>query len=1311
MAPRKRQQGARKAPLWLIVLTLVLGTVLFLRTRIAWDSLCTQARRQLPTLLGMEVGIGQCEVDPLGQRLILRGISVFEKGSDTPLLAADSAEVQLGLPNPLSRQLAFDMVRVHRPRLTLDLSHPRASSSEPGVCPLKPLRHLRLSRLAITGAEVRLTLPGNRQVEVSELDVGLRERWGEEEFEVEARRGLVRLAPGQELALGRLALSGALDVDEELLELDRAEAALDDVTVNISGRVEQLCEPVLALDAQVFLPMRTLSRAGLLPKPAEGHLWTRLTVNGRPAAPSVSVELSGSGLAYGKYSPGAFTGRLAYAGDLVTVEELLVPIGSGDARITGTLGLRPGYPVDVDVETHDASFGLILAKAGLTGSWVDFPASAKVHLSGTLVSRLNLSGDLELRHGRFMLATRAYDAPESSGRTLLTYAGGHVRTHVSLLGDRVTFTDIDISSGRSRLAGEVTLFYDVQKGLLVNAHGDMDLSDFGHIAGLAWSGRGTASTSIEGPYSDVKIGASLSLRDFLFWDFDLGVVQGKVTYADKVLGFPTLSGQKGRTQYFGNAAVTFGRSLHLRTDIQVPRGRTEDLIDLIAPMHPNVSLMQGPVQGEVSGRVEIDSPLDQFEGLVALDFKDTTYYGRRMGSGSSRLRFDDGKAMVLERTVLEGPLGRTWVDGTFFFSGPQKGVLDYRFGGENLSLAELVGLDSARRLGVQGMLSMEGAVSGNTDVPVTTARVWGPQVTFADRNLGNMGLEARLEGRELQVAGRPSRDTSGILNMRVKEPYPFDAALTLELPEIRPLLPANEFTQGVSGSVKAVVKAQGALKNTQSLQMNATVERLTLSRGELSGSNEAPISLNYANGRLEVPPFTFRGPDTELSAEGWVGLDKMQLLLSGAMDLRLLESLSPMLVRTGGRVVLNAQATGNPSSPKLAGTANIEDAKLSLRDQPLTVRGLKGRVEFTEQHLFLESLSGQLNEGTMLAGGEVHLADFQPSEVKLELALTDVATRFHEDLPFTTSGQLALTGNPDALKLGGTLGIRNLRYRRGLELDDILKRLARRTVLSTTSTERPREYLSFDVGMTLDDVRVDNNLARARLLGALRLTGTNVRPGVLGTVETAEGSQAFFRNNQFSISRGVIEFQDRYGIDPVFDLRAQAQVREYQVKLHAYGRPAAPQVMLSSEPFLSEGDVLSLLTLGLTSTDKDTAASASVGLAAEAFFNISGLDRQVQRFLPNNPVLKDLSLQISTTYNDATQQAEPTARLESKFLTEQLKIGLTQPVSGRGTRARAEYHFDNRLSAQLQWDNEHTENAFGNLGNLGLELKLGWESE
>ena len=65
-------------------------------------------------------------------------------------------------------------------------------------------------------------------------------------------------------------------------------------------------------------------------------------------------------------------------------------------------------------------------------------------------------------------------------------------------------------------------------------------------------------------------------------------------------------------------------------------------------------------------------------------------------------------------------------------------------------------------------------------------------------------------------------------------------------------------------------------------------------------------------------------------------------------------------------------------------------------------------------------------------------------------------------------------------------------------------------------------------------------------------------------------------------------------------------------------------------------------------------------------------------------------------------------QLESKFLTDQLKLGLSQPVSGKGTRALAEYRFDDRVSAQIQWDNVYNDVP---IGNLGVDLKLRWNVE
>jgi len=860
-----------------------------------------------------------------------------------------------------------------------------------------------------------------------------------------------------------------------------------------------------------------------------------------------------------------------------------------------------------------------------------------------------------------------------------------------------------VESGRSRAGVDVTLFYDPARGLEVSGQAELDLADYGAIAELPWEGRGTGSFSVLGPYADVKVDASMSLRDFTFWGFGLGVVQGKAAYADGVLSFPAVSGQKGRTQYFGKGALTFGPALLARGEVNVPQGRTEDLVDILAGLHPNIAVMQGTIAGQASGRVEIDSPVDRFEGLAAFDFKDTTYYGRRLGNGSSRVRFVDGKEMVLERTTLEGPLGKSWVEGTFTFAGG----LDYAFGGDNLSLAEAMGPELAERLGIQGTMQLKGTVSGDSTLPVVKAQLRSPRVTFAERDLGEMDLSANMEGEELMILGNPFRDASMSVQMKVKEPYHFTSDLRLTLPEIRPLLPNHPLTQGMTGSLSGILSAEGDVRNLEKVQVSAKVEKLTLARGGFRGANDGDIDLVYSDGRLRVESLVFRGPDTNLEATGSVGASKMDLTVRGDLDVRALEALVPDLERTGGRVLFQAQASGSPDRPSLAGDAQLIDGRMALRGRPVTLRNLSGQATFTEHGVLLKGFRGLLNEGSVRASGEIALKQLRPDKLVVVAELEDVTYRVSDDLPVTTSGDLQLTGTPEAMLLAGDIEISRLRYQKGLELDSMLKNLGRRSALPTTA-DKAREFLTYDVRVHLKDVRVDNNLARGQVLGDLRLTGTNVRPGVLGRIEAAEDSQAFFRNNQFTISQALVEFRDRYGIELVFDVRAQTQVREYTVKLHAFGPPSDPQVLLSAEPDLVEADVLSLLTLGVTSTDKETAASASAGLAAEALFNVSGLDRQVKRFLPKNAILKDLSFQFSTTYNDATRQAEPTAQLESKILSDQLKIGMTQPVSGRGTRARAEYRFDNRLSAQAQWDNENSEAAFG---NLGLELKLSWEVE
>jgi translocation and assembly module TamB len=51
---------------------------------------------------------------------------------------------------------------------------------------------------------------------------------------------------------------------------------------------------------------------------------------------------------------------------------------------------------------------------------------------------------------------------------------------------------------------------------------------------------------------------------------------------------------------------------------------------------------------------------------------------------------------------------------------------------------------------------------------------------------------------------------------------------------------------------------------------------------------------------------------------------------------------------------------------------------------------------------------------------------------------------------------------------------------------------------------------------------------------------------------------------------------------------------------------------------------------------------------------------------------------------------------------------VTQPVTGRGTRAQAEYRINQHWSGRVQWDNQNQNTP---VGNPGVELRYRWESE
>jgi len=191
----------------------------------------------------------------------------------------------------------------------------------------------------------------------------------------------------------------------------------------------------------------------------------------------------------------------------------------------------------------------------------------------------------------------------------------------------------------------------------------------------------------------------------------------------------------------------------------------------------------------------------------------------------------------------------------------------------------------------------------------------------------------------------------------------------------------------------------------------------------------------------------------------------------------------------------------------------------------------------------------------------------------------------------------------------------------------------------------------------------------------------------------------------------VVDFTDRRKIRMSLDVHGEAQVRDYQIFMQLTGPYEDPTVQLTSQPALSQQDLVTLLSLGYTA--RDTAAAAGVsGLAtaaaAQALFSASGLDDQVKRFVPSGGLLRDFSVRFTSTYSEGSGQVEPRAEFESKVVDDRFRLRYQAPLAGaRGQRAQAEMRLSPHSSVQYQWDNDTP--GVSASGDHGVDLKLRWE--
>jgi translocation and assembly module TamB len=1294
-----------------LLATLVVVTVLVLRTRWAGDRICEVAAARLSEAAGLPIALEGCRVEPLVLELRTEGVRLGPEAA--PVLVADAASVRLAAVQALGARLVIDRVRLVRPRLVLAAGG--KAREKPVDCPGPIGSRVQLRRLEVVDGSVDLTLPVGRlligglaiQGAPGGVRAALRALAGgapPSRLHVEAATASLE-QPRRRYAIERVSAEAEISADLARVDVVSADAVAGEVKLSAFGPIGDPCRPDLDLAIRGTGPIpRILELVGAPDERWGGDGEAVIRLKGVWPRPALSGEVRVAKSRHGTLELGEGRGRFHYDAGKVFVEALEVDGATG--RITGraTVAVERGLPAQVELTVGGMDVGEVLSRVGVKGAWVSARLDGSASVQGTLTP-IDVQGTLTTSVAGLRWLRRSWELATPDEPDFLDLPRARVQSRVHLTPQRLQFEEGTVEAGRGQVGMSVDLGFTPGAGFMVRYAGSADLDVLRHVSQIPWGGLVTAEGTLGAvPYGGhLRAAARVRAEGFRFLDVALGRASADITFSDFVMRLGGIEGEYGQTRYRGEAAFDLRRTpVQIVSSRWEARGRVHDLCDAVMDWLPKARYAKEALDGEIeltataAGRA--NAPDGTFDARLGVG----TFYGRHFQSGRIEGTMRAGAEAFFERAELKSEGGWLRARGTWGFLAPFPWGLDVSWAGIPMASLELPGGEWTGSS--SGTARLEATFndpkirfSGSGDVVAVNGAKLGAVQVGGTVDRGRVVVTGSAEG--LRFAGETQLDG--------RQPYEARADVALE--DAARLIPGAPDILRVRAT--GVVQAKGELADLPASRVQVELSAASLAYADFKVETDGPLVATYDRRVVALRPLKLRGLETELSVAGGVAADgQLDFDAEGHLDLRLTGGVFPQARSPNGRLDLLAHVAGPLSAPVLIGTGRLERAGFTVKSAPVVFTGVTGDLAFSQSRVLFDRLDGAANGGRARMRGEVELRRLLPVAFRVEGEADQVPVAMPSWLPAVVSGRLELVGRPEAMTMAGRLHVLRARYTQNVDMERSLVEFRRR-IAAQAAYDKEGERLRMDVQLVIDgDARVENDLMRGTMHGEVTVTGTAAAMGFVGSVAFTEGSRAFFRGNEFDLTHAVVDFTERSRLAMALDVHGQAQVRDYEVFMHLFGPFADPQLTLTSTPALSQPDIVTLLSLGFTTRDAAAGTGvqgAATAAAAQALMSASGLDEQVRRFLPRGGAIRDASVRITSAYSEGSGQVEPRAEFESWLWRDRLRLRYQAPLSGaRGQRAQAEFRLGRHTAVQYQWDNDNPDVP---AGDHGVDLKLRWE--
>ncbi|WP_127148493.1 translocation/assembly module TamB domain-containing protein [Veillonella sp. VA139] len=869
----------------------------------------------------------------------------------------------------------------------------------------------------------------------------------------------------------------------------------------------------------------------------QGTVSGSLTIEGKQGAISnINGSVHGQYIEYQSILVDALDASLSWDG-----AQLIVPYLNGTwGRGTFTGSGRFGNDT-FGINLHGTNIGL-----EQFNEWSPKP------LGGTVSLEANLQGSLENPTGTVMIAGETL----SYGTTKFDRAFVKTKLEDKIL--HILEGDMEYRKSTYNLDGFIQLDGAIDiKGSAKDVRIEDVLPNFTDIPMTGWL---NTDIHVQGTLQRLQIEGHLKAWDGSVYGKLFTSIEGTYTYHDGHLHLPRLD------------ISTYGSSIIVDGDIQDKHLDINFVGDAV-PIEPFVRdtglNMVGYVgaEGHLGGTV--DAPI--FEGKVqsdAMQVKDTTLHDI---AGSLYIT---PQVVHLQGLTFTGSgTSRYEVKGGVQLENPKRlfGYVRVRDG----DLHQLLALTNARVPDLNGKLQATIELGGTSDSPRLDVKGTLEHTTIRDEVVGTATVDIGYGGRTINIRTFKLPIKEGLIVGKGKADL--DGATDIQL--VASKVPVQTVLPLVTQDVKAqgnwnfIINVHGLTKSPK-VEFSSEVEQavingISLDQLSILGTMEDQV-VNIQQGMIKKS-------DSSIKVRGKLPLgafvtneyvsDDMTKQFDVYVDMNEANlSVLPLMFKevqtADGAIHGVVHVTGNSSNILANGTVELANGSMKLQSLKKPVTQLKGQLLFRGNHVDMTG-STTMGKGNAGLSGNIGWKGSGITSYYGALQMKGIEIG-HEFYTGPLDGELYIVDKQDMPTLVGAI-----------TLHDVVGSIPLSFESSDTSIP-----LGLDLTINAkDNVRLYNPLLYDMFLqGKVTFAGTVGEPKASGKLSVNKGYVKYL-NNRFKITEGQAKFASG-SIIPELNVRSMANVKNYRISLQAEGPATQMKLKLSSEPNLSERQIISLLTFG-----------------------------------------------------------------------------------------------------------------------------------